>query len=119
MGNLREDLLEFERIVGERIEMIAIGRRRTCDDFDHDAAIEPIGRDEALIILDYGFDGSPGGVDRPHPIYGWTASWCVFLTGEDGVTTLAWLPRDPRRCVPEHGGSWWLCGPYDWRSLAK
>ncbi|WP_242121940.1 hypothetical protein [Sphingomonas lacusdianchii] len=119
MGNIKEDLLEFETIVGERIEAVAIGRRRLRDDFDHDRVVEPIGREEALTILNYPFDGAPGGDDRPHPVYAWTRSWCVFLTGDDWVTNLAWVPRSPGRCVPEHGGSWWLCGPYDWRSLAR
>ena len=119
MGNLRIDLEEFEKVVGERVEAVAIGRRRACDDFDHDAAVTPIGREEALAILDYRFDGAPGGKDSPHPVYAWTASWCVFLAGDEGVTTLAWVPRAPRRCVPEHGGGWWLCGPHDWRNLAE
>ena len=119
MGNLRVDLEEFEKVVGERIEAIAIGRRRMCDDFLHDSPVTPITRDEGLAILDYGFDGSMGANDSPHPLYAWTASWCVFLSGDDGVVTLAWLPRTPRRCVPEQGGGWWLCGPYDWRSLAE
>ncbi|MGY4395399.1 hypothetical protein ACVWZA_000560 [Sphingomonas sp. UYAg733] len=119
MGNVRLDLEEFETVVGERIEVVAIGRRRACDDFDHDVAVEPIPRDEAMAILDYGFDGGVGSNDRPHPIYAWTASWCVFLGDDDGATTLAWVPRRPRRCVPELGGAWWLCGPHDWRSLAE
>ena len=118
MGNLRTDLEEFERIVGEPILAIAIGRRRVRDDFDHDAAISPIGRAEGLAVLDYVFDGCVGGCERPHPFFAWTRSWTVFPTGEDGLTTLAWVPRSPRRCVPEHGGGWWLCGPHDWRSLA-
>ncbi|WP_066709350.1 hypothetical protein [Sphingomonas adhaesiva] len=118
MGNLSQDLEEFEKVVGERIQAVAIGRRRASDDFDHDPAVAPIGRDEALAILDYGFAGGPGSGDSPHPFYAWTQSWIVFLSGEEGVT-LAWMPRTPRRCVPEHGGSWWLCGPHDWRSLTK
>lgn len=117
MGNLRIDLEEFEAVVGERIEAVAIGRRRAPDDFDHDPVVAPIGRDEALTILDYAYGGA--GCDVPHPFYAWTANWALFLTLETGVTTLAWMPRSPRRCVPEHGGSWWLCGPHDWRSLAE
>jgi hypothetical protein len=118
MGNLRQDLEEFEVVVGERIQAVAIGRRRATEDFDHDPAVVPIGRDEAMAILDYGFDGGPGADGGTHPFYAWTASWLLFLSGEDGVT-LAWMPRSPRRCVPEAGGSWWLCGPHDWRSLAE
>lgn len=119
MGNLRVDLEEFEYVVGERIEAVAIGRRRKMDDFDHDAAVSPIGRDEALAILDYSFEGAHGCRGSVHPVFAWTANWCLFLVGDEGVTTLAWVPRSPRRCVPEHGGGWWLCGPHDWRSLAE
>lgn len=71
------------------------------------------------MLPDYGFDGQIGSNDSPDPLFEWTVSWVVFLSGDDGATNLAWSLRSPRRCVPELGGGWWLCGPHNWRDLAE
>lgn len=118
MGNLRIDLEEFEKVVGERIETVAVGRRRSTDDLDHDRPVRPLPRDEAMVLLDYEFGLAPGWPDRPHPVFAWTASWCLVLCDYDGPIILSWMPRHPGPCVLEFGGNYWLCGPHDWRALA-
>lgn len=106
MANLRESLLGFEELVGERIEAVAIGARQACGDLGWQKPVEPLGRDDALALLDYDFPGGMGSQEPPHPVYAWTRSWIAFLNGEEGAAGVFWPPRHPRRCVVEIGGSW-------------
>ena len=101
MSNVTRAIERFEAMVGEIVEAVAIGRRQGRGDLDLQEPVEPMPGDEALAFLDYGYDGAMGSLDPPHPVYAWTRSWVLFLSGEEGAAELTWIPRHPRRCVPE------------------
>ena len=106
MRTLKDDIEAFEERVGERVEAVAIGRRREPGDHECRPAVEPVGRDEALLRLEMrrGYDGRVGSRNPPVPIFAWTASWVLFLSGEEGGAGPAWVPRHPVACVPEVNG---------------
>lgn len=106
MMNLKDELLRFEELAGERVEMVAVGRRRRWLDGGPPRTLDPVPRDAALAALDWEFDADIGSDEQFKPIYAWSASWLLVLTGHDGEVRVAWLPRHPCRCAPEHLGAW-------------
>ena len=107
MSKLRDDIVEFEQRMGERVEAVAIGRVREQGDFDRHEPVTPIGREEAMARpeFDREYDPSMGSVVQPNSIYAWTASWVLFLSGEAGGAGPTWVPRHPVPCTPELGGN--------------
>ena len=104
MLNLREQLEAFEVGAGERLEAVVIGRRRGEDADGHRGSEDPVGREEALARLDYGYAAFIGSMDPPHPVVGWTRSHVVFLVGMLGEAAVATVLRNPGRCMPALGG---------------
>lgn len=104
--NLKDELLRFEELAGERVEMAAVGQRRRWLDGGPPRTVDPIPRDAALAALDWEFDAVIGSDEQFKPIYAWSASWLLVMTGNDGEVRVAWLPRHPCRCAPEHLGAW-------------
>lgn len=107
MGKLRDDILAFEERTGERVKAVVVGRVREHGDFEPHEPVAPVTRDEALAMPELGrdYDGSMGSSAPPSPIYAWTESWVLFLSGEHGGAGPAWVPRHPAPSAPAVNGN--------------
>ena len=106
LKKLKDVIEAFEERMGERVEAVAIGRRREWGDFERRPLVEPVSREEAMMRLELHreYEGDMGSCIPPDPIFAWTASWVLLLSGEDHGVGPAWVPRPPAACVPEVNG---------------
>lgn len=107
MATLRKLIEDFEHRVGERVESVAVGVLYDPANLEPMPPTAPIGRDEAMALplIDREYAGWMGCDVHPHLFYAWTASWVLFLSGENGGAGPSWVPRHPTRCVPDINGT--------------
>lgn len=105
MSNLRETLEEMERLYGEQIETVVVGKLDAYPYRDEPLADENVllSRAAGLAKLDREYDSGFGGADC-NPFYAWTASRVFFVHEYDGATGVVWAPRSPVALEPEFGG---------------
>lgn len=104
MANHRKKIEQYERILGETVEAISVGRHDS-DLCSPDRRPEHqrgclLSREDGLKLLNIDYNAGYGGAEC-FPFYAWTANYILLVQEYDGATDVTAIPRNPVDCEPQ------------------